>query len=91
MAMLAALVPHEVARTGVSIRPIEPTPSLIVAVLYPGLLGTAAPWDLWHRGMEYVDASVIVAFFFVQPIVAAAFGATLLGEDLGTRFVLEAS
>ncbi|WP_345779809.1 DMT family transporter [Halosolutus halophilus] len=86
--MLAAFVPIEVATTDASLRAIEPTPTLLVAVLYLGLFGTAAAWYLWYKGMEYVDASVISAFFFVQPIVGALFGATLLGESLGSRFVL---
>nr|WP_230198745.1 DMT family transporter [Halopiger djelfimassiliensis] len=86
--MLAALVPLEVAVTDASLRAIELTPALIVAVLYLGLLGTAAAWYLWYKGMEYVDASVISAFFFSQPVVGALFGATLLGESLGSRFVL---
>ena len=38
--------------------------------------------------MEYVDASVISAFFFAQPVVGAALGALFLGEKLGSRFVL---
>ncbi|WP_247003981.1 DMT family transporter [Halosolutus gelatinilyticus] len=86
--MLAVLVPLEVAVTDASLRSIEPTPELLVAILYLGLLGTAAAWYLWYKGMEYVDASVISAFFFAQPIVGALFGATLLGESLGSRFVL---
>ena len=86
--ILAALVPLEVAMTDATLRAIEPTPELIAAVCYLGLLGTAAAWYLWYKGMEYVDASVISAFFFVQPVVGAVFGATLLGEPLGVRFVL---
>ncbi len=86
--MLAALVPIELATTDVSVRAIEVTPALVVAVLYLGLFGTAAAWYLWYKGLEYVDASVVAAFFFVQPIVGALFGATLLGESLGSRFVL---
>lgn len=86
--LLAALVPLEVAVTGASLRAIEVTPALVVAVLYLGLLGTAAAWYLWYKGMEYVDASVVSAFFFAQPAVGALFGATLLGESLGSRFVL---
>ncbi|RQG91996.1 DMT family transporter [Natrarchaeobius chitinivorans] len=86
--MLAALVPLEVAITDASIRAIEPTLGVVGAVLYLGLFGTAAAWYLWYKGMEYVDASVISAFFFAQPIVGGLLGATILGESLGTRFVL---
>ncbi|GAB3665140.1 DMT family transporter [Halopiger thermotolerans] len=86
--MLAALVPLEVAFTDASLRAIEPTPELVAAVLYLGVLGTAAAWYLWYKGMEYVDASVISAFFFAQPVVGGALGATVLGESLGPQFVL---
>jgi len=86
--MLAALVPLEVATTGASLRSIAVTPELVVAVLYLGVLGTAAAWYLWYKGMEYVDATVVSAFFFAQPLVGAVLGATLLGESLGSRFVL---
>ncbi|AEH37510.1 DMT family transporter [Halopiger xanaduensis] len=86
--MLAALVPLEVALTDASLRAIEPTPALVAAVLYLGVLGTAAAWYLWYKGMEYVDASVISAFFFAQPVVGGLLGATVLGEPLGPRFVL---
>ncbi|ADD06748.1 DMT superfamily transport protein [Natrialba magadii ATCC 43099] len=86
--MLAVLVPVELARTEASLSSIPVTPELIVAVLYLGLLGTAAAWYLWYKGLEYVDASVISAFFFLQPVVGAIFGAAVLGESLGSRFVL---
>ncbi|OIB57028.1 DMT family transporter [Natrialba sp. SSL1] len=86
--MLAVLVPVELARTDASLSSIPVTPELVVAVLYLGLLGTAAAWYLWYKGLEYVDASVISAFFFVQPVVGAIFGAAVLGESLGSRFVL---
>ncbi|RKD97494.1 DMT family transporter [Halopiger aswanensis] len=86
--MTAPLVPLEVALTDASLRAIDPTPELVGAVLYLGLLGTAAAWYCWYKGMEYVDASVISAFFFAQPVVGGVLGATLLGESLGPRFVL---
>ena len=86
--MLAALVPLELAATDASLRAATPTAELVAAVLYLGLFGTAAAWYLWYKGMEYVDASVISVFFFAQPVVGGLLGATLLGESLGSRFVL---
>ena len=85
---LAVSVPYEMATTGFSPLAVELTPGLVLAVLYLGLGGTAAAWYLWYKGMEYVDASVISAFFFAQPVVGAALGALFLGEKLGSRFVL---
>ena len=86
--LLALFVPYEAATTGVSPWTIEFTPGLLAAVAYLGLGGTAAAWYLWYKGMEYVGASVISAFFFAQPVVGALFGAVFLGESLGTRFLL---
>lgn len=57
------------------------------AVLYLGLGSTAAAWYLWYKGLEYVPAGTVAAFFFAQPVVGAALGAALLGESLGAGFL----
>ncbi|WP_144799076.1 DMT family transporter [Halorubrum depositum] len=57
------------------------------AVLYLGLASTAAAWFLWYKGLEYVSAGTVAAFFFAQPAVGAALGAALLGEALGSGFL----
>lgn len=60
------------------------TPTLVAAVAYLGVCGTAAAWYLWYKGMEYVDAGTVAVFFFAQPVVGVALGAVLLGEPVGT-------
>ncbi|WP_255171737.1 DMT family transporter [Natrononativus amylolyticus] len=82
------LVPYEILTTEFSPHLLLVTPSIVVAILYLGLAGTAGAWYLWYKGMEYGDASVVSAFFFAQPVVGAAFGAVFLGEQLGSRFLI---
>nr|WP_241430158.1 DMT family transporter [Halovivax asiaticus] len=81
-------VPVELLATEASIGPV--TPSVLAAVAYLGVGGTAGAWYFWYKGLEGVDASVVSVFFFTQPVVGAALGATLLGERLGPGFVVGA-
>ena len=89
--MLAVLVPIELALRGISLADIPVTPPVIAAVLYLGVASTALAWYLWYKGLEYVDAGTVAVFFFAQPVVGAALGAALLGEDLGSLFVAGAA
>lgn len=66
---------------------IPVTPGVVGAVLYLGVLSTAAAWYLWYRGVEHAPAGTVAVFFFAQPVVGSALGAQLLGESLGTAFV----
>ena len=66
---------------------IPVTPGVVGAVLYLGVLSTAAAWFLWYRGVVNVPAGTVAVFFFVQPVVGGALGALLLGESLGPAFV----
>ncbi len=66
---------------------IPVTPGVVGAVLYLGVLSTAAAWFLWYRGVVNVPAGTVAVFFFAQPIVGGALGALLLGESLGPAFV----
>lgn len=86
--MLAVLVPLEFAMRDVTLAAIPVTPPVAGAVFYLGLLSTAAAWYLWYKGLEYIDAGTVAVFFFAQPVVGAVLGALLLGEDLGSLFVL---
>ncbi len=84
----AAFVPVEFALTDATLTDVTPTPALFGAVFYLGIGGTAAAWYLWYKGLEVVDASVLAAFFFAQPIVGALLGVSLLGESLGSLFIV---
>ncbi|MDY6764338.1 MAG: EamA family transporter [Halobacteria archaeon] len=83
--MLGVLVPVELAFTGL---PSSPSLPMVGAVLYLGLLSTAAAWYLWYKGLEYVDTGTVAVFFFAQPLVGTVLGALLLNEDLGPMFLI---
>lgn len=64
------------------------TPEIVAAVLYLGVMSTAVAWYLWYRGVEHLEAGVVAAFFFVQPVVGSILGVLFLGETLGPLFLL---
>lgn len=57
------------------------------AVLYLGVLSTAAAWYLWYVGVQHVDAGAVAVFFFAQPVVGVALGVLLLDESVGPAFL----
>lgn len=66
------------------------TPTIIVGVLYLGLVSTALAMYLWNKSLATLDASVVSLLFFAQPVVGSALGALLLGERLSLGFWLGA-
>lgn len=84
--MHALLVPIELATRDVAISTLPLTVPIVAAVVYLGLFSTAAAWYLWYKGLEYADAGTVAVFFFAQPVVGAALGYAILGEDLGPLF-----
>lgn len=60
---------------------------VMAAILYLGVLSTAAAWYLWYRGVQRAPAGTVAVFFFAQPVVGSALGAVFLGEHLGPAFV----
>ena len=89
--LLGALAVGELWYLGVSPTDIPLAPASVAAVAYLGLGATAAAWFLWYKGLEYVPAGTVAVFFFAQPAVGSALGAALLGESLGTGFVVGAA
>ncbi|WP_254543698.1 DMT family transporter [Halomarina pelagica] len=85
--LFGALVPVELALRPGALESIPTTPPVVGAVLYLGLLSTAAAWYCWYKGMEYADASAVAAFFFAQPLVGVLLGVAFLGETVGPGFV----
>ncbi|MFJ5671281.1 DMT family transporter [Bacillus safensis] len=60
-------------------------PEIWGGILYLGIISTALAFFLWNRGLQLMDASSGGLFFFFQPIVGAALGWLLLGEEMGIR------
>jgi drug/metabolite transporter (DMT)-like permease len=85
--MLGVLAAAELAFTGRALGDVTFSFPVVGAVLYLGVLSTAAAWYLWYKGLEYVDAGTVAVFFFVQPVVGTLLGALLLGEAIGRGFV----
>ena len=62
----------------------------ILAVLYMGLMGTAAAHTLWNTSLSLMDASFCSMFYPIQPLVSSILGVLILGEKITPNFVLGA-
>ena len=60
----------------------------MLAVLYMGLLGTAAPHSLWNYSLSRMDASFCSMFYPLQPLVSSVLGVLLLGERITINLVV---
>ncbi|HYF93886.1 MAG TPA: DMT family transporter [Symbiobacteriaceae bacterium] len=60
-------------------------------IAFVGIVATAVAFYLWVLGFSMVDAGTGSLFFFAQPLVAATFGALLLGELLHWYFFVGAA
>ena len=62
----------------------------VLAVLYMGLMGTAAAHTLWNVSLSLMDASFCSMFYPMQPLVSAILGVLVLGERITPSFLLGA-
>jgi drug/metabolite transporter (DMT)-like permease len=85
--LFGALVPVEFYLDPAAFDSISPSLPVVGAVLYLGLLSTAAAWYCWYKGMEYADASAVGVFFFAQPVVGILLGAVFLREPVGLELL----
>ncbi|ANB59835.1 DMT family transporter [Anoxybacteroides amylolyticum] len=60
--------------------------SIVLGVLYLGIVSTAWAFFLWNKGMEMMDAGIGSLFFFFQPLVGSLFGWLFLQERLDVPF-----
>lgn len=63
------------------------TPTSIAAVLYMGLMGTAAAHTLWNTSLSLMDASFCSMFYPMQPLVSAILGVLFLHEAITPSFL----
>ncbi|MCI0765449.1 DMT family transporter [Bacillus sp. TL12] len=62
--------------------------TIILGILYLGIISTAGAFFLWNKGLELMDASIGSLFFFFQPIVGSLLGWFLLNETLNRNFFI---
>ena len=89
MAMLVAL-PFTGAWAAVELHSSACTLSLsaVLAVLYMGLVGTAAAHSLWNYSLSKMDASFCSMFYPLQPLVASILGVLILHEEITPNFLI---
>lgn len=63
------------------------TAQSLLAVLYMGLMGTAAAHTLWNTSLSLMDASFCSMFYPMQPLVSSILGVLILGERITPNFV----
>ena len=62
--------------------------SLILSVLYTGVVGTALAWMLWLGLVRAGEASRVAAYVFFVPLASVAIGAVFLGERLSVSLAV---
>ena len=62
--------------------------SAVLAVLYMGLVGTAAAHSLWNYSLSKMDASFCSMFYPLQPLVASILGVLILHEEITPNFLI---
>lgn len=60
--------------------------TIILGILYLGIVSTALAFFLWNKGMELIDAGVGSLFFFFQPLVGSLLSWLILKEQLQKNF-----
>lgn len=64
-------------------RPVgEMTLTILLGILYLGIVSTAGAMWLWNRAFALVDASVASLFFFAQPLVGTLLSVLLLNQQM---------
>lgn len=65
--------------------------SSVLAALFMGTIGTAAPHSLWNYCLSKMDASFCSMFYPLQPLVAATLGVIFLGESITASYLIGAA
>jgi drug/metabolite transporter (DMT)-like permease len=70
--------------------PVHWTGSLVVSVLYAGVVSLAIGYLLQFALLERGDAGVVSSYIFAVPILAAVYGVVIFGEHLSVGLVVGA-
>nr|WP_063555182.1 DMT family transporter [Clostridium ljungdahlii] len=62
--------------------------SLILGMIYLGVVSTAGAFFLWNKGIELMDAGIGSLFLFFQPVTGSIFGWLYLHEQLTFGFFI---
>jgi len=62
--------------------------SVVLGVLYLGIVSTALAMYLWNKAFAMLEAGVASLTFFAQPVVGAALGALFLHEKLSILYLV---
>lgn len=65
--------------------------SVILLVLFIGIVCTAAALYSWNKGLSIIDAGTSSLFLPLQPVVSSVLGIFILGETLTINFILGSS
>lgn len=60
--------------------------TIVLGVLYLGIISTAGAFFLWNKGLAMMDAGIGSLFLFFQPMIGTLLGWLLLGEKLTMGF-----
>ena len=91
MSIICAIPPTGVwAAMELQSSPIALPLTSLLAVLYMGTIGTAAPHSLWNYCLSRMDASFCSMFYLLQPLVASTLGVIFLGERITASYVIGA-
>ncbi len=63
------------------------TPSIIIWIVYIGIVCTAGGLLFWNKALELVDAATCSLFFPIQPLTSAFLGVLILSEVLSLNFI----
>lgn len=61
-------------------------PTVILCILYLGVVSTAVAFVMWNRGLQLMNAASSGLFFVFQPLVGTFLGWLILGEAIGLGF-----
>ena len=84
---LAPFSAAEVTLVGINLAAAS-TPVTLLAIAYLGIGSTAIGWSSWYRGYAAAPPRLAAGVLFLQPLVAAALGVSVLNEaiDAGLAF-----